>query len=300
MKSRRIPKPSNENTVPDDNGLVVSDPISCAKCHGAGECCKNRPLYVEPGDVHRIIRNENARNIFGIKSTSDLYPVGDPEAIKPLVYGVDKEQLLPFCSVRRVELSSLVEALPDGVEPGIRVEPDDQVCPFFSFSDSGVPGCILGDDRLTQCASDPICRSGRSRNRGKLEAWKYMSIDTMCLECDQASDTEEINTTVGDWLMKRGMDERFKESDLFHGLITWCGDRIKGSKQDPGFHWYVLAGIVFDWDRVTGYANENADAMDEISGPVSVSDVFTAARMIMEGVIDGQFQNADIDKDVSR
>jgi len=106
MRHRRKPislpdGPEQSNTP----HFLDTDTVSFAQCNGVGLCCRNRPLYVEPGDVYRIMRNERAIQKFGLSKTMDLYPGKDCEKVStPLVYNVDEKSFVPFCAVYRVSV----------------------------------------------------------------------------------------------------------------------------------------------------------------------------------------------------
>jgi hypothetical protein len=276
----------------DPRMLTLDQEVTFAHCQGVGECCKNRPIYVEPTDIWRIMHNDRAREKFGLEVTMDLYPKadeGDPEKMipGPLVYQVDKKTHLPFCAVHRVELSKILP--PDGIKPGVDVNDGDQACPFFGFLDDGTPECILGDDRLTQCASDPICRTGKLDHLRRLSAWEYALMDQQCLGCVQASEDQERTMKVRDWLVQKDMEDRLAESDLYHGFIGWHRDQMKAfdGKGDHEFFWKMATNIMFDWDRFAiEYLEQPKEEVLE-HGPSAPKEVYLAARTMMEGIING-------------
>jgi len=257
-------KPTGPTPIQASKALSLDDTATFAYCDGVGECCKNRPIFVEPSDVFRIMKNTRAREKFNLITTSDLYPKDKEPG--PLAYYTDKQTHLPFCGVHRVEMQGK-----DGKV--------DQVCPFFEMGKNG-PECILGEDRLTQCKADPVCRLSRLNAKRRLCGWDYGLIDQPCLECDQAADDKMREEKVEDWLISCGMEERLMESDLFHGFIGWL-QRLTTSE----FHWKFATVLLFDWHR---YSIEHLlQPLEEVLeyGPQDVKTVFIAARTMTEAVI---------------
>jgi len=267
----------------DKKKFPLDRQISFAHCEGVGECCKNRPIFVEPTDVWRIMQNERAREKFGLKSTIDLY--GNDEKPGPLIYRVDKKSLMPFCAVHRVEL---LKTIPDKIEnPGVSVAERDQVCPFFEFREDGVPECILGPDRFTQCSSDPLNRIGRVEHGRRLAGWEYTLVDEPCIGCKQAAEDKERNMLVKDWLKARGMEDRYIESDLFHGLLMKLRDEIKQAEGQAEFLWRMATIIMFDW-HLFGVDCLRQPIEEVIEhGPESPKEVFLLAHEMVKGVISG-------------
>lgn len=300
MKGRRkvtggpVPQPETSNR------LQLDQEVTFAQCEGVGECCKNRPIYVEPGDVYRIMHNERAREKFGLRVTPDLYPkeAEDGKMVPgPLIYQVDKRSFLPFCAVHRVELSKILP--PDGIKPRISVSGGDQACPFLGFLEDGTPECILGDDRLTQCASDPICRTSRVPGLRRLSAWEYAHMDKPCVGCLQASEDQDRTMIVRDWLVQRGMEDRLAESDQFHGFIDWLRDQMKAfdGQGDHEFFWKMAANIMFDWHKFAiDYLEQPIEEVLD-HGPESARGVVESARTLMEGIINGYKPSQEVESD---
>jgi hypothetical protein len=271
---KKTKRPKMPESVEEDDGslLVLDDQISIPLCEGVGDCCKDRALYVEPSDVWRIMHNERAREKFGLEITSDLYPEQDTGEDKkkdiekgkkyPLAYFVDKKTHLPFCAVVRVEDES-----------------GSQVCPFLETTEDG-PVCVLGEDRLTQCKPDPVLRVARLDKKRRLSGWTYSLIDQPCIGCKSADVEEERESTVEEWLMSKGMEDRFIDSDLFHGFLGWMGQHASES-----FHWYIATRLLFDWDRFM--LEDLEQSITDISGkgPDSAGEVFLMARAFVEAIL---------------
>jgi hypothetical protein len=210
----------------------------------------------------------------------DLYPKGDEPG--PLVYMFDETAGLPMCAVYRVEMAKLRgEALPDiDSEKG-----KEQVCPFFGFKDDGTLECILGDDRLTQCKADPVCRVSRLAHKRRLSGWSYSLIDSPCMGCKAASETDERNMTVKDWMLSSGMEDRLVESDMFHGFVLWLQGEVGKVPEMSVFYSKLATSLLFDWHR---FAIEHLkQPKDEVIkyGPSSLKEVFLSARELTESII---------------
>lgn len=270
-----------------DLGQHVTFPI----CDGVGECCKNRPIFVEPSDVYRIIHNERARQVFNLETTMDLYPKDGKRSV--LFYFVDKYSSLPNCFIYRVKLSSLIEG--KSFVPGVEVKDEDQVCPFFVFEESGKPDCILGKDRLTQCLSDPIYRMNRLNDRRRFSSWEYGLVKEPCIVCKQASE-EQRTEVVKDWLQKKGLEERYIESDLLHNFIDWLRIQVSGEPSEIDYIWKTAACFLFDWDRF--FIDYLKQPKEEVlkHGPTAPRDVYSVASKIMESFLMSRSM-ANIDKE---
>ena len=256
MKQRRHATRRHGEEVKEDK-IILDTVCTMAKCNGVGNCCKDRPLFVEPADVFRIVKNEYVRKIFGVTSTRDLYRSGDGRGL--LMYTYDREQRLPVCVAVSKEY------------PGS--SGDVRVCPFYKDDVMG-PVCILGEDRLTCCKSDPITRFGRVTNKRTISGWGYDHNKLICASCPQADPNGVREQTVGSWLKVCGAEERYRESDLFLAFVDWL------KKVHDEALCGVAAGMIFDWD---GFRTDEAGGVgDEIVGPSSVDDIIRAAHSVVK------------------
>jgi hypothetical protein len=250
----------------EDGSLSLDSVTMIADCHGVGSCCFNRPLFVEPSDVFRIINNERAKKKFNISSTVDLYPTD--EKIKPMVYFVHKELKIPFCGIRRVTV--------EGSE--------EQACPFLETTD-GKMECILGEDRLTQCKADPISRIKRQSNNRRLVGWGYGVIDSVCIGCKN-HDGIVKKVVVRDWLSEKGMIDRAIESDMFMNFIEW----VKG-KATSEHHLGIATLMLFNWHRFLIDSLGEKEAIDK--SPTSFQEVLFIARAVMESAIKSEEEDKE-------
>ena len=251
-------QPSPKTDGNEDGSLSLDSLTMIAECDGVGACCLNRPLFVEPSDVFRIINNERAKKKFNLSSTIDLYPTDDK--VKPMVHFVHKELKIPFCGIRRVPV--------EGSE--------DQACPFLEISGEKME-CILGDDRLTQCKADPISRIKRQANNRRLVGWGYGVIDSVCIGCKSHKGIVK-KVKVQDWLVEKGMDNRIVETDMFMGFIEW----VKG-KATSEHHLGIATLMLFNWHRFLIDALGEKEAIDK--SPTSFQEVLFIARAVMESAI---------------
>jgi hypothetical protein len=256
MKQRRHVTKGRGERVEEDK-ITLDTVCSMAKCDGVGNCCKDRPLFVEPADVFRIVKNEQVRKTFGVTSTRDLYR--SEEGKRLLMYTYDREQRLPVCMVVSKEYP--------GSEGNVRV------CSFYRDDVMG-PVCILGEDRLTCCKSDPITRFGRVTNKRTISGWGYDHNKIICASCPQADPNGVREQTVGSWLKVCGAEERYRESDLFLAFI----DCMKGISDESLCG--IASGMIFDWD---GFRTDETGKVDnEIIGPASVDEIIRAAHSVVK------------------
>ena len=206
----------------DDGTVGIDAVVKIANCDGVGACCKDRYIPVEPSDVWRLLRNERVRKKWGVVHTGDLYGEG-----KPLFFDIDEALGVPGCAVVRVE------------QPGV----EETVCPFFDGG-GDVPGCILGDDRLTYCKADPITRTARVMDKRRLDGWVYVNNDMPCLGCLSASPDGDREVSVREWLNERGLEERYRLTDVFYGFIAWFR---RNEKFKTTFYLRLASMLLFSW-----------------------------------------------------
>ena len=217
------------NLAPFDLGLKpvksrkvygIDDIVNIPNCNGAGECCCGVKLMVEPSDVWRIMNNKRACEKLGIKTTMDLYNEDPEKAI--LAYSVTGPDADPMCvAVLKEKAHGLYK-----------------VCPFLEKKDEGYE-CILGADKLTTCKTTPI---GRTIVRETGE-WGYVVTDAFCKECPKSQ--ERIDVRIEHWLKEHGMEDRYRQTEMWNGCIMW----IKTKAKDELYkRLAVLVG--YDWQRV--------------------------------------------------
>lgn len=235
---------------PQEQGLDAADTVSIVQCSGVGDCCYDRPLFVEPTDVFRILNNQDVVKKFGVQKTMDLYRKKDEEGYRLLAYGADSKASLPYCRVNLVD------------------EGDKKVCPF---KDGDL--CVLGEDRLTQCKADPVCRATRVQGQRGFAAWRYFTIDSICAVCSSSKTGEEPNPSVSyqirNWMIDKNMRERVEDSDLFHAFISWMHSFVKTEGQVS-----MASALLFNWDMFL----DLGDGEIAIPRPLKARSVFEFAR----------------------
>lgn len=261
--------------------LSLDDVFSHPGCNGVGQCCVQRFLPVEPSDIWRILRNEAVREKWGVTHTMDLFG-----AKKPLIYDISSNNGMPGCATIRV-----VQKIGGK---------DVQVCPFLNVvpDEQWIEGvrmdCILGEDRLTFCNSDPITRSSRAEGR-RHAGWLYTNNSNVCLGClYRPSQVVDSETTVEKWLVSRGMEERYMFTDLFLGYMEWVMQSTNSVFQRK-----LAAILIFDWHRfLSDLSNQSLHEVpwDEPGDP---REILMLARAVMEGVIvnDVRGEGEPVDRD---
>ena len=147
--------------------LELDKEISVPICDGAGECCKNKIVRVNPGDIWRIMHNSKMRIEFGIELTVDLFKK-NPEDRGFLYYTLDPRAGIPICTIRR-------DLQEDSMEN----------CAFLVIKD-GQFSCILGEDRPMACMANPVTRIGKKNELCRLDGWNYTLMNEPCEHCSKA------------------------------------------------------------------------------------------------------------------
>lgn len=289
----------------DDDIVSIDNEATFARCDGVGECCKNRAIFVEPSDVFRIFHNERARKKFGIETTMDLYPSESTSA--PLSVYLDKKTLTPFCSVFRVNLHELLKTKEQckhvqsiAFNPGSDDQAADQVCPFFEVGDDGKPECILGEDRLSQCLSDPVVRMNRLNTGRRLHSFNHAINAEPCTGCRSADDKSDRTVVVKDWLIEKGAEDRAVDADWFHGFIAWfrsCSS-VLGEEAKEAV-WGIATTLIFNWHSFVMKDLKQSKTMALENSPETPSQIYAGARMVLEGIVASEQQKKDDDKGTS-
>jgi hypothetical protein len=223
----------------NDREIRLDDEIAFYECDGVGQCCLDRPLALEPGDVLRLMKNDAFRETFGIESTKDLYRKNEDG--KPLLVRVyDEKSGLPACFAVPVFLGK---------------DDDSQTaCPFYLNGD--VAKCHLGEDRLTQCTADPVVRLARMNGKRQIEGWSYALNDIPCMGCPKACSDKMHVCDTSDWLIEKGMggvEGRFTESDTYTAFCDW----LKRKKYPMPLN-RMAVELLYNWNAVVDEHPRNA------------------------------------------
>jgi hypothetical protein len=261
-RRRNMPKPKKgqldvpsvtDKGVEAGKGLSVDDVIEYADCDGVGNCCIDRPLSVEPGDIFRILKNAEVSKAFGIKTTMDLYR-------KEILFKLyDEKTGVPVCFVRPV--------------PMTKDENAPRACPFY-VSKGSERSCMLGDDRLTQCRADPIMRVSELDAAGRICGWKYSTLtNTKCVGCPSSRPNRLREQSISSWLDVMGMSGdygRYAETGMYILYSNWL------KKLDANISIKRMATeFIFNWS-----------AMGETGGPEDVADLIMSARIMTEKLVE--------------
>lgn len=264
-RSSVIGKGNTRDNSDDSIGVGLDENIVIPQCGGVGDCCRNRPLFLEPSDVLRIISNKNVQEKFGVLLTTDLYVErnGSPPL---LIYDFNVASDIPMCFVNW-------KSDPD------MPENEDKVCPFF-IKTGGMPSCILGDDRLTQCCSDPLIRVARINDKRRMDGWKFKLSDTPCVTCRCKTSMENVRYSTRDWIQACGMLPRYDESDLFLSFVNW----MKGSNLSSLAKINATA-MLFNWHRLSMelFGHSREEALEQ--GPKTIDVVLRAAKVVTEHIM---------------
>jgi len=244
-----------------DHGVGVDENVILPQCKGVGDCCRNRPLFLEPSDVLRIINNERVKDHFGILLTTDLY-TSDPPILS---YEFNEQSGLPICFVNWRDEHN---------RPG-----ENKVCPFF-IEEEGLVDCLLGNDRLTQCCADPVLRVARVSDKQKIDGWKFELSDTPCITCPNKTSTDNVSYTVRDWIKACGMDTRYEESDMFLSFINWL--KTSGASLLVKIN---ATAMLFNWHRMSMEVFGSSREEAVVQGPKTVVDVFRSAKVVTDHIM---------------
>ena len=258
LQMRRSPGPSMDMKQKYFN---LDDEIQFAGCCGVGECCLNRGVPLDPSDVWRIMHNKKVRETFGIELTMDLLKSADERGV--LRYALDQKTGLPYCVVRR-----------DTKENG------REYCVFLEVADGGRGSCMLGEDQPTVCKANPVGRMGVMNSEGRLDGWQYVVSDDPCANCMEFNPEIINSTTIEDWMVEKGMEERYAYADLWHGFRGWLSRDVQQDELRK-----LSAMLLFDYDRfaieVGGDSKEDAIK----NRPKSVDNLIVGAKTIIEGIL---------------
>ncbi|TRO55181.1 hypothetical protein E2P64_07555 [Candidatus Bathyarchaeota archaeon] len=242
--------------------LELSDEVSLPGCNGIGECCKNKIVRLNPGDIWKIMHCERMRNEFGIELTVDLFK--PPEERGWLHYNLDPRAGIPVCTIRR-------DLQPNDVDH----------CAFLEVIDDEYR-CILGDDRPMACMATPITRIGKKDKMGRLDGWQYVMMDDPCANCAKVKE-EKLVMTVEDWLKQQGMEDRYRIADMYFGFQGWLARDVKAEEMKQ-----LATMLVFDYDRypmdIGGLSRKE---VIEHRPAYSPEEVMTNARMVVSNIVKG-------------
>ncbi len=245
--------------VPNDR-YELDDEIEISQCDGVGDCCFNRAVILDPGDVQRILNNKRVQDTFGVEVTADLYR-GAEDGRGLLRYHLDSKAGVPMCIARR-----------DFQEDG------NETCVFAESGDDNTAVCMLGDDRPTVCKSNPVHRVAKLNEVGRLEAWQYVVSEQACVACPKCS-KEKQTVKVESWMVDHGMEERLSVTDLFHGFNGWLVREIKTEEMKQ-----LACLMIFDFDsysmEIGGVAKEEAIK----NRPPTGQSAIAAAKYAIEGI----------------
>jgi len=261
-RMRRMARHTESVNMGDQKPVIELDgEISLPKCDGVGECCKNKIVRINPGDIWKMMHNERMRTEFGVELTVDLFK--PPEERGWLHYNLDPRAGIPVCTIRR-DLQ----------------EDDMDHCAFLVVKDEHYI-CLLGDDRPMACQANPVTRVGKKNAMGRLEGWNYTVMDEPCATCPKNTE-EQLTITVEEWLQKRDMEERYRIADMYFGFQGWLARDVKAEEMKQ-----LATMLVFDYDR---YALDiGGISREEIleNRPESPEHVMTNARMVVESIVKG-------------
>jgi len=232
--------------------------VSIPKCDGVGDCCMNHTVVLDPADLQRILNNKDVQDTHGISLTTDLYQ-GDRALLH---YWVDPKSGVPMCVVRK-----------DQQEDG------NEQCAFLT-KEGGTVRCLLGDDKPTACAVNPVRRVASKDMLGNMEGWRYIVNDNPCQICKKCDENDMREVQVEDHLESSGMKERYALNDLYHGFAGWLVANVKAQDMQQ-----IATMLLFDFDSfstgVGGMTREEAAGMR----PASPESAILSARKIVEGII---------------
>jgi hypothetical protein len=257
MNVNRLQDKLGSASIQQKYGLLEWDSdIRVPQCDGGGECCKGQHRPVDPGDVWRIMQNEKVKEKWGVEKTKDLYGDG-----KPLIYDVNTNTNFPTCATMIVEN-----------------EAGEKVCPFLEDD-----GCMLGDDRLSFCKSQPLHRVPCRDGNGHIVDWGYTVDSAQCEKCSKRGEIPMTSTVSGFMALKK---KDYEFTDLWTGFLFWL------RKLCPDIFFLKLGSmLVFDWDTFGEHQEADTPEEERFPGPTSEEKVLLNARFALESIWRGRVED---------